>query len=146
VSGGYKILEHTADLGLQVWGKTPEELFTEAAQAMMSLYVDPKSVVEKEACPLRVEAGTLEDALHVLLREILSEMQVKSWVFSRFQIEKTNISKNCEKTYFLESRLWGEPIDQKRHDICLEIKAVTRHNFYVKRNNPWWEASILFDV
>jgi SHS2 domain-containing protein len=146
VSGGYKILEHTADLGLQVWGKTPEELFTEAAQAMLSLCVDLKSVAEKEAYPLRIEAGSLEDALHVLLREILSEMQIKSWIFCRFQIEKTNISKNGQKTYFLESKLWGEPIDQKRHDICLEIKAVTRHNFYVKRNHPWWEASILFDV
>ncbi|MBN1894851.1 archease [bacterium] len=146
MSGGYKILEHTADLGLQVWGKTPEELFAEAAQAMMALCVDPKSVTEQEACPLRIEADSLEETLHVLLREILAEMQAKAWVFRRLQIEKTNISKNGEKTYFLESKLWGEPVDLKRHDICLEIKAVTRHNFYIKRNNPWWEASILFDV
>ena len=36
----YKLLDHTADIGIEVWGKTKKELFENAVEAMFDLMVD----------------------------------------------------------------------------------------------------------
>ena len=145
MSGGFKIVDHTADIGFKVWGKNGLELFNEAARAMMSQIVDLETVedVQKQAISLAAESPGL--LLHRYLREILYYVD-KGLVFNQFHIEKHNLSDKKASSYFLKGQLVGEMIDPTRHRICSEIKAVTRHNFYVKTKGPWWEANILLDV
>jgi SHS2 domain-containing protein len=146
LAGGYKPVEHTADLGLKAWGRNPRELLEEAAQGMIAQIVDPSVVREKEKVEISLEAESIEELLLQWLKEILFRTEREKLLFSRFQIEKDNFSIRNVKTAQIQASLYGERIDPARHDICLEIKAVTRHGFYVKKNGPWWEANILFDV
>ena len=38
----YRIIDHTADLGLHVFGADPSELFATAARAMFDIMVSPE--------------------------------------------------------------------------------------------------------
>jgi SHS2 domain-containing protein len=144
--GGYKPVEHTADVGIKAWGQNQKELLEEAALGMVSQTYDPDTVAEKEVRELALEAETMDELLLQWLREILYFMENESLLFKRFQIEKDNFSLKNEKTLQIRASLHGEKRDPTRHDICKEIKAVTRHGLYAKKNGPWWEANVLFDV
>jgi SHS2 domain-containing protein len=145
VGGGYKIVDHTADLGLRVWGKTGPELFDEAARALMSQIIDLEAVESVQKESFYIEAESTEMLLHQWLREILFYVD-KGLVFNQFHIEKHNLSDKKAARYFIKGQLVGECVDPTRHRICNEVKAVTRHNFYVKSKGPWWEANILLDL
>ncbi len=145
MSSGFKIMDHTADVGLKIWGKNGPELFDEAARAVMSQVIDLNTVEGVQKQTIHLKADSPEALLHLWLREILFFVD-KGLVFNQFHIENHNLAEKKASTYFLEGVLAGETIDLGRHEICCEVKAVTRHNFYVKTKGPWWEANILLDV
>jgi SHS2 domain-containing protein len=139
-------VEHTSDIGIKVWGRNTKELFEEAAKGMIAQMYDPALVQEREILFLNLEAESLEELLLRWLKEILFLIESEGYLFCRFQIEKDDFSLRNAKTTQIRASLHGERKDSIRHDICIEIKAVTRHGLYVKKNGPWWEGNILFDV
>lgn len=145
MSGGYKIVDHTADMGIRVWGKNGPELFVEAARAVTSQIVDMDTVKRVQKKPVHLEAENQESLLHYWLREIIYYFD-KGLIFNQFHIEKHNLSDKKASTRYVEAYWLGESIDLNRHEICMEVKAVTRHNFYLRARGPWWEANILLDV
>ena len=146
MSGGYKPVDHMSDIGIKVWGRNAKELFEEAAQGMIAQIYDHSLVEEKEIIELELEAESIDELLLLWLKEILFLIESKGFLFCRFQIEKDNFSLRNAKTAQMQASLHGEMKDSTRHDICIEIKAVTRHGLYVKKNGPWWEGNILFDA
>ena len=146
MTGGYRPVEHTADLGLKVWGRNPRELLEEAASGLVAQMFNPALVLEKEKREISLEAESVEELLFQWLKEIIFLAEQEGILFCRFQIEKDNFSIRNAKTAKIQASLFGEKVDPARHDICIEIKAVTRHGLYVRKNGPWWEANILFDV
>jgi SHS2 domain-containing protein len=145
-SQGFEIVDHTADIGIRVWGKDLKTLFLSAAKGMCSLLFEMDTVNSKRKMSLHVEAENPEELLLKWLREILYTMELNRMVFSKFQIEKDNISYRKDDNCFIYGFLWGEKLDKTRHGLCREIKAVTRHGFYLKKSRPGWEAFILFDM
>jgi len=139
-------MDHTADEGIRAWGKNGKEMFEEAAKGMFSILVDPATIEPTEKRQMEIQSETVDELLLSWLKEILYVFYTESMVFSEFQIEKDNLSKGNAETYFIRVSMAGEKLNTSRHGICKEIKSVTRHGFYVKKGNPWWEANILFDV
>ena len=146
MSGGFQRTDHTADEGLRVYGQNPKELFQEAAKGMVSILVDLNTVHAEETHILELQAESVEELLIFWLREILYLMEQKKMLFCQFQIENDNISLRNNEMVQIRAFLRGEKLNPSRHEICKEIKSVTRHGLYVKKGNPWWEANILFDV
>ena len=142
---GFELIDHTADVGLRVWGKDWKELFELAAKGMTSLIVDPLCVNKKERKSLQLKEDDLETLLITWLREILYLME-KGMVFSDFQVQGDVFSHHIKENYTVRALLMGEKIDLKRHDICTEIKAITRHGLSISRCRNHWRANILFDV
>ena len=143
---GFKIIDHTADVGIQVWAKQLTDLFTEAARAMMSIIVDRATVAEKLKTTITLEAENIEELFLQWLKEILYLMEKEEMVFSEFHIENDNFSYCDDFKYFIQAVLEGEKLNMKRHGICTEIKAVTRHNFFLKKEENLWKTFVLFDI
>lgn len=146
MAGGFEIIDHTADVGIRVWGKGWREIFHSAAEGMLSIVVDLNTVAAREKREIRIEGENGEELLLKWLREILFLMEEGGMVFSKIEVIRDNFSHKNSYKYFIYAALKGEKINLSRHDICTEIKAVTRHGFFLKRNGPLWEAKILFDV
>lgn len=146
MSSGFKVLEHTGDVGVRIWAKTLGELFEEAARAMISLIVHTEENELQNERKLHLEANTIEELLLAWLKEVLFLIENESVIYRQFQVENTNFQEKDVTTYYIDAKISGNPFSNSRHDVCREIKAVTRHAFHLKENGPWWEASILFDV
>lgn len=137
----YKLFDHTADIGVEVTGRTRKELFVNAAQAVFDVMIENKmgSGMAKQHRKLKVEGTDVADLLINFLREILYQ----------FNGEKF-ITGSCEMIKFtskeLQARLTGESFNNKKHLIKTEIKAVTYSGLKVEKVKAGWVAKIIFDV
>ena len=141
---GFETIEHTADIGLRIWGPTPEALFERAAAGMASLLVDPATVEAVEERELAVGAADLEEALVAWLQEILYLYEVQRLVPARFRVERAGAG---------GAHGWvaGERYDPGRHETRADIKAVTYHRLRIERRATAggperWETTVIFDI
>lgn len=143
--GGFQIIPHTADVGLRVWGKHWKDLLEEAALGMMSQITDLETIHPETEKVIEAKGETGDEVLLNWLREILFHVE-RGMIFSKFNITEDNFSDKQGKHFKCKGLLVGEAINPSRHEICIEIKAVTRHGLSIKKQGPWWVTSILFDV
>ena len=135
----FEVLEHTADVGVRVYGWSFAELLKCAALALMSLITNRESVKPDEEVAFEVEAETGEELLIKMLNEILYIHEVRKMVFADAEIE---LADGCK----LRGRLRGEKTDVSRHELLLDIKAATYHNLKIERVNDRFMAEIIFDI
>ena len=137
--GGYRILDHTADVGLEARGGDLAELFSNAARGMFAVMASPDTVRPGEEVSVGVCADDLENLLVNWLSELLYLSASKGMLFSRFDIVQIDRGQVVGKAF-------GEPIDQARHELYSEIKAVTYHELKVEKVDGDWMARVLFDI
>jgi SHS2 domain-containing protein len=138
----YKFFDHTADIGVEVTGRTRKELFVNAAEALFDVMIESKTGEEsaKQQKKIAVEGADVADLLINYLRELL-------YLFNGEKI----ITVRCEMIKFtskeLQARLTGEVFNNKKHFIKTEIKAVTYSGLTVeKQKSGGRKARIIFDV
>ena len=137
-----KLLDHTADIRIEVWGQTRKELFGNAVEAMFDVMVD--MLIEEETKPfsekiVKITGHDLEDTLINFLREALYLFNGKNWLIrSCDPLELTGRS--------IVARLKGEPYNPQKNPQKTEIKAVTYHGLIIEKLNNSWRAKVVFDV
>jgi len=139
MSAGFELVDHTADIGVRVWGPTAEEVFEQAALATFSLVCDPLDVGELETVEVELEAEAMDLLLAAWLNELLYVFEARKLVLSRFDLLELG-----ERS--LRARVSGEPFDAHRHIICGGVKAATLHELSLKRRPGGWEGFVLLDV
>lgn len=135
----YRILEHTADIGLVITGKSLEELFANAGYAFFDITWQLAKVEEQLFYPIRIEEEGRAELLVAFLRELLYLNQAEEYIFKRFEVQKLELP--C-----LEIVGFGEKIDLARHRGKMEIKAVTYHQAEVKEKSGRFTAQVIFDI
>ena len=68
---GYRILDHTADIGVEVHGATLTDLFSQAAFALVDLLTDRTLLTGATEKVIRIEGSDMTDLWINYLREIL---------------------------------------------------------------------------
>ncbi|MBE0432421.1 archease [candidate division WOR-3 bacterium] len=133
----YRYINHTADLGIEVWGKSIEELFANIARAIFETQIkgDIKTDIEK---PITLQAESTEDLFIDWCRELLYYFSVDGFIPRLYEISIKDQS--------LDAQLRGDRFDPKRHQVKLEIKNPTYHNFSIEKNEENYCAKIIFDV
>ncbi|HOW56370.1 MAG TPA: archease [Smithellaceae bacterium] len=135
----YKILDHTADIGIEVWGKTKKELFASAALAIFDLMIINGEAEKTEEKTIAVTGNDLQDLLVNFLREILYLFNGKSWLVKECRIKEMTAHR-------LVAQVAGERFNRRKHEIKKEIKAVTYHSLSVTKNVRGWKAKVIFDL
>lgn len=138
----FKIIDHTADIGIRVFGRTLEELFVNAAEGMRELVVSGKgdSPFSLEGLsPFNITALDQNQLLVKWLQEILYLIDAKNLVPVNFAISK--ITENN-----LSAKVFTTPFDPKVHEARRQIKAVTYHDLQIKKVRGRFEVSVIFDI
>ena len=135
----YKILEHTADLAIRVWGKDEKELFVNAARAFFDVITDINTIRCKKTLLVKVEGADLEECFFNWLDELLSLFDARGFVGR--EIEILNWQPFC-----LEARIKWEKYNPKHHPLKTAIKAITYHNLKVQKEGRLYVAEVLFDI
>ena len=136
----FEYLEHTADVKFRAYGKTPEEMLSNAAAALFRSMVDPSTIAVRERWMVKLQAPDLEDLAYQWLSEIVFLFETESAAFATFSVR---LEQNCG--WKLAAEIGGERIDLSRHAFENEVKAVTRHKFGIKKNELWC-IQVILDV
>lgn len=135
----YRIIDHTADLGIAVNGKSRRNLFKRSALALIDLLTDTSCLNPEYTETVTVTGHDLQDLLINWLREILFFWNGKN-VFAA-DIYISDISNTS-----LFARINFTAYTPDRHKIKREIKAVTYHQAVVEEKDGQWNARVIFDV
>jgi len=133
----FRLIEHTADMGLVAYGKSLAEAFANAAYGLFSLIVEPNKVKEKESRKVTVQAQDAEGLLFNWINELIYIFEVERLLFKSFDItEFTGQS--------LEATCWGEKYDPSRHQLKTGVKSATYHMLKVDGEKN--RVQVIFDV
>lgn len=135
----YKVLEHTADLALEVYGGDLKELFHNAAFALFDVVTDLPRVEEKVERAIGLHALDLEGLLVKWLNELLYYHEVEQLLFKRFEIKRLEFGN-------LEAIAYGEVFREGIHVILTSPKAVTHHKIEVVEGPEGWRARVIIDL
>ena len=135
----YETFDHTADLGIRIFGRSYEEVMTNAAYALFDLLTDLDRVQEAFAYSICVEAADPGELLVCWLSELLFLFESQGTLFKRFQF--SHLSQRS-----LQAVAHGEIFTPSRHEFKTEIKAVTYHQAVVRENDGRWEGRVIFDI
>ena len=140
MSEKYEFFDHTADIGVHVYGATLPELFTNAAQAMYEVLGSLAKGEERRAKSVKIDAPTLEDLLHDWLTELLYDFAAHQVLYDRFDITEVTPQR-------VVATVTGGVVDFARSEPREEIKGVTYHQLRVEQTaNGRWQATVIFDV
>ena len=137
----FEFLEHTADLGLRVKGKTSEDLFNNYAAVLFSLLTDyqPKEIISRK---IILEAQSLSELLIDWLNELLSMFFADDFLPKEYSIKITD----DKGGKILEAEIKGEEFDFESNPLKREIKAATYHEVKVEENDSEYVGEVIFDV
>jgi len=135
----YETFEHTADLGLRIRADDLNTLFAEAGRALFSVIVEnPQDIRAVEEIPFTIKGHEEEELLHDWLTELLFTFHVHRRVLAKFDV-------NIQSTE-MTAVARGEKIDPARHEINLEIKAITWHGLKIVQCPDGWMAEVIVDI
>ncbi|OHB98855.1 MAG: hypothetical protein A2Z57_07005 [Planctomycetes bacterium RIFCSPHIGHO2_12_39_6] len=135
----YTIIDHTADIGIDVFGDTLQDLFSNAGFALFDIITDLSTVECKVKHSLNIIGVDKEQLLVNWLSELLFLHDVKNLLFKNFCVNQLS-------DYQLNADVSGEVFDEKRHIIKTEVKAVTYHNLSIIQKDQQWKTRIIFDL
>ena len=135
----YTLLDHTADLGIKVYGTDLKDLFEGAGRALMHLMVKAEIPSKTHSMKISVSGEDLADLMVRWLGEIL-------YLFAGENLVVTSIRMGSVSSSHLEATLETVPFEPEIHEILSEIKAVTYHQIEVTEIADRWEAKVIFDV
>jgi SHS2 domain-containing protein len=137
--GTHRLLEHTADMGIEASGETLEELFAQAAYGLLEIIAGAPVALCREEKIVTVEGGDSEELLVNWLNEILYLFEIKRFFPLDFEIEEVRENR-------LLARVRGEPFDPQRHPVEREVKAVTYHQLRLEKIDGLWQARVYVDL
>lgn len=141
----YEFLEDLAiaDVAFEATGKTVEELFESSALAVTNTMVkDLESVKQKVTKDIKVTADNVEMLLFNFLQEIIFYKDAELLLLNKFDIKIANENKKWK----LVAKTSGEKLNMKKHELLVDVKAVSLHNFKVEENKDGWKADVILDV
>jgi SHS2 domain-containing protein len=135
----HEIFEHTADIGIRVRAATLEELFADAARGLFSIIVaNPETVRPLQEITFSISGSQHEDLLIDWLDELLYTFDTNRLLFREFYVRQNQEG--------LSASARGEPIDRARHELHMEVKAITYHGLKVDRDGDGWLAEVIVDI
>jgi len=139
----YEFLEHVSDAFIAAYGKTLEEAFQNAAEAMFQTMIETRTVALRLEETVTAEGRDREALLYNWLETLLLKFDMEGKVYSKFEVEKIE-KRNSE--FALKAKIRGEPYDAKKHEPKVEVKAVTYHQMEIKEQKGGYELKFILDL
>ncbi|KKQ23428.1 hypothetical protein A2999_00200 [Candidatus Wolfebacteria bacterium RIFCSPLOWO2_01_FULL_38_11] len=138
----YEILPHPAELRLRIYGKTIEELFSSATEAMAQILSPTamKSELRIKNLELRIKLKSID--INSLLVDFLSEILAKSQINKCVYLVVSSKYKVVREKHEFQAELTKYPVEKFDEDI----KAITYEDLDIKKIKGIWLTNLVFDI
>jgi SHS2 domain-containing protein len=134
---GYRILEHTADIGIESWGATVTEAFEQAAWGLAEILGARSPGGESESIKVRATGSDVGALLVDFLNELLLLHETREVAFARIAVERMTDTE-------LEADVGVAPIEGETETTG--VKAATYHRLEVRETPDGVRARVYLDV
>ncbi|MFO7984665.1 MAG: archease [Desulfatiglandaceae bacterium] len=135
----FRYLDHTGDLGMEVYGNTLEALFEHAGEGFTRIITDPSTVQASTELEISLEAADTEQLLVEWLTELIYQFDAHGWLFREFHVHAIDSG-------HLSGIARGERYNPTRHPIRTTVKGATYHQLQVTRSSKGWKGRVIFDL
>lgn len=125
----YRQLEHATDAIIEIKANNLHDAFLTAAKSVVDLTIDPEKVEEKESREFTVEDKNLRYLLFSLLEEMIFLLITEGFAVKRIELQLKE-----KEQYKINLKAYGEPLEFKKHNFKVEIKAPTFHDMRIEQN------------
>lgn len=136
---GYRILEHPADVGIEATGVSLKEAFENSARGLLSLIISSESVDAEEERFIKIKSSDLPNLLVKWLSEILFLYDGENFIVGEVEIESISPTG-------LEAIVRGEFVDEVRHPMNMDVKAVTYHQLKIQEKRDGCLIRVFLDI
>ncbi|MFX1518517.1 MAG: archease [Promethearchaeota archaeon] len=142
-SMSYNILDHTADVKIEVFGSTLEEAFEVAGRALVEVMTEISKVEAKEKRHIAVTGEDLYALLYEWLEALIVLFDAEGLVFSRFTVYRIEQRTN---EWHLTGEVWGEMFDIDKHPQGTEVKAITYAEMEIQKEELHVRLQFVLDI
>ncbi len=139
MESGFQILEHPADVGIEATGSSLREAFENAALGLLSLITEPATIDPLEERRIKVTASDYQGLLVKWLSEIL-------YLFDAEEFLVGEVTINLIAPTGLEATVLGEKLNQEKHELKLDVKAITYHQLKIEENKSGCKVRVFVDI
>ena len=141
---GFEFRDHTADVQVRSWGPSLEVAFSQTAYSLMATITpNLKKITPEVEKEITIEAEDIEALLFDFLSEFLYIFDVDELVFNQINVSKI---KKSNDNYKLHATLKGERFDLNKHEIGIEVKAITYSFLNIEKKHGNFIIDIVFDI
>jgi SHS2 domain-containing protein len=131
----------TADVAIESRGDTLEELFSASAMATFEVMANISNIQPETRKAIHLENSEIDGLLFDWLAELIYLKDSEFMLFGKYDIK---ITKNTN--YQLDAEILGEEINQSKHDLRCDVKAITFHLFDVYEKDGKWISRFILDI
>jgi SHS2 domain-containing protein len=136
---GYRLLEHTADMGIEARAESCPKVLEEMASGLMMILFGDSPVSASIVTKIHLREENSVELMVAWLNEILYWCEQNNFVSATTRIDALE-----------EGELWatlsGEPFDQKRHHVERQVKAITYYQACLEETSGAWHAKVYVDL
>jgi SHS2 domain-containing protein len=133
----YRLIEHTADIGLVAYGQNLTEAFANAAYGLFSIIAELRPVREVEFRTVELKEKDPESLLFEWLNHLIYLFDVETILFKRFDIKEFD-------GHRLKATCYGEKYNPARHHLKLGVKSATYYLLRVDAEKN--QVRVILDV
>lgn len=133
----YEIFEHTADIGIKIFGRSYEEIFNNSVESFSEVMIDTTGLTEAKKREVSLRSTTPDFLLVDLLSLILADFEAEGILYHR-----SDLIYDPEKVE-LKGQLFGSSVGEivEYRNV---IKAVTYHKLELFPEKGY--AKVVFDI
>ena len=135
--GHYRLLEHTADIGLEAWGDTRAELFIQAALALREVLVGTSVPTNESTVSIQVDGMDDAERLVNWLAELAFLFESRRFLPADFILVFEGEQLSAQVT----GQIAGPKLLPER-----EVKAVTHHQVMAEQTPQGWHGRVYLDL
>ena len=136
---GYRLIEHTADMGIEARAESCSKVMELMARGLAIMLFGDSPVSDREVNHLLLKGEDRVELMVEWLNEILYWCEQNNLIPAEFHIDAL---KNGE----LLATLSGEPFNPQRHHVERQVKAITYHQARLEEVSGGWYARVYVDL
>ncbi len=97
---------------------------------------------KKEKYEFEKESDDIEMLLFNFLSELILIKDSEQLLFSKFDVDIFPV----DGRWKVKCTCFGEKIDPEKHELLVDVKAVTMHKFKIEEVKNGWRARVVLDI
>ncbi|HKW13983.1 MAG TPA: archease [Candidatus Krumholzibacteria bacterium] len=135
---GFREVDHSGDIGLELWGPTVADLLVNATSGLCALMTWSK-VAPSCSRRIEVQAASPQDLLVDWLSAVILASSTHAELYAAADVV-------VSEDVVASGVVLGEPLDPARHALRFDVKAATYHDLLLEATATGYRARIIFDL